>query len=277
MGTSCSVGTRIGKGLKFSMKQESFMFIFRKDHLLLKENPSSSFFSVAESTQLALPYIRQGSVGSPKGEGHFWGEVSEDTYPPAGAKFVSLRSLYDLLGERGFNVAGQAYQIMNWRRTTQFCASCGSVLREHVIDRALECPVCHTITYPPVTPVIAVAIEKDGHLLLARSPHFPPNRYSILAGFVEPGEQLEEAVAREVKEEVGLEIQDITYFGSQPWPFPHTLMVGFTASWKAGNIQIDEKEIEAADWYSPYSMPEIPPRASISRRLIDNYLEHTRD
>jgi NAD+ diphosphatase len=139
-------------------------------------------------------------------------------------------------------------------------------------ERARECPACSFVTYPPVSPAIIVAVRRGNRLLLGRSPHFPKGRYSVLAGFVEPGESLEEAVAREIFEEVHIAVKDIRYVASQPWPFPHSLMVGFTALWESGEIRIDEKEIEDARWFSPEDLPDLPPPSSISRRLIDAFL-----
>jgi len=125
--------------------------------------------------------------------------------------------------------------------------------------------------------VIIVAVWRGEELLLARSPHTPPGMYSVLAGFVEPGETLEEAVAREVMEEAGISIGNVRYFGSQPWPFPHSLMIGFTAEHEAGEIRIDGKEIENANWYSVESLPKLPPPISIGRRLIDDFVRHIKD
>ena len=118
-----------------------------------------------------------------------------------------------------------------------------------------------------------MSVIKDDKILLGRSPRFPRGMYSVLAGFVEPGETLEQAVAREVREEVKIEITDIRYFGSQPWPFPHSLMVGFTASYASGIIEVDNRELEDASWFSPLDMPRLPSSISISRRLIDDFLE----
>ncbi len=253
-------------------KKSSLLFIFQKETILVRKNSPVTIPKYSERDSIPISFIRQGEVGSPKGNGHFWAEAAAEEQAPSGMEFVPLRGLYEVLGDALFSITGQAFQLMYWRRTTRYCSSCGQPLQEHAVDRAMECSTCNLVIYPTISPVIAVAIEKDGQLLLARSPHFPPKRYSILAGFVEPGENLEEAVAREVMEEVGIEIKNIHYFGSQPWAFPHSLMVGFTAQWKSGNIHIDEKEIEAAEWYTPENLPSIPTQASISGRLILNYL-----
>jgi NAD+ diphosphatase len=135
------------------------------------------------------------------------------------------------------------------------------------------CPACGHLHFPRLAPAVIVLIERDREMLLARSPGFTPGVYSTIAGFVEPGESLEDTVHREIWEEVGVEVEDVRYFGSQPWPFPHSLMVGFVARWKSGDIRIDEKEIEDARWFTPEKLPPgLPSPMSIARRLVDDFL-----
>jgi NAD+ diphosphatase len=176
------------------------------------------------------------------------------------------------LDEDLFWIAARAVQIIDWDRTHQFCGRCGVPLRNKTNERAKECPWCGLLHFPRLAPAIIVLVERGNQLLLARSRHFMPGMYSVLAGFVEPGESLEEAVVREVKEEVGIEIKDIKYFGSQPWPFPHSLMIGFTATYAGGEISLDDKEIEDAGWYAAEKLPRIPGKISIARKLIDGFL-----
>ena len=127
--------------------------------------------------------------------------------------------------------------------------------------------------FPRLSPAIIVRIERDDQILLARNHRFPPGLYSVLAGFVEPGETLEECVVREVREEVSIEVEDIRYFASQPWPFPNSLMLGFTAQYKSGEIKVEESELAEANWYAPDQLPGLPLSLSIARRLIDDYLK----
>ncbi len=140
-------------------------------------------------------------------------------------------------------------------------------------ERAKRCPQCGFLYFPRLAPAIIVLIERGDQLLMARSHRFAPGVYSVLAGFVEPGESLEEAVVREVKEEVGISIKDIRYFGSQPWPFPHSLMVGFTATYAGGDISVDPTELEDAGWFTVDSIPPLPGKLSIARKLIDRFIE----
>ena len=186
--------------------------------------------------------------------------------------FKGLRDIFELIDEAHFQLGARAVQIVAWNRTHQFCSQCGTPTQAHPRDRARICPDCGLQFFPRLSPAIIVLVEKGGELLLARSPRFPPGRYSVLAGFVEPGETLEEAVAREVREEVNIQVDNIRYFGSQSWPFPNSLMLGFTASYAGGEIGIDEDEIVDANWYSPDNLPELPPTISIARQLIDAFL-----
>jgi NAD+ diphosphatase len=139
-------------------------------------------------------------------------------------------------------------------------------------ERAKRCPACGLLSFPRLSPAIIVLVERDDRVLLARGVNFPEGMYSTLAGFVEPGESLEEAVHREIGEEVGVALTDLRYFGSQPWPFPHSLMIGFTARYAGGEIVLDDREIADAAWFTADRMPRVPQKLSIARRLIDSYV-----
>ncbi len=246
-------------------------FLFRGNDILLCSGATPAL-PFGEEPPLARELLRSGHFGPPDGKRLAWGELPPNCPIPGDLFQKDLRSLWALLGERAFSLAGTAFQLMNWTRNTLYCGRCGSPMQNSAKERARECPVCSFVTYPPVSPAIIVAVRRGNRLLLGRSPHFPKGRYSVLAGFVEPGESLEEAVAREVFEEVHVAVKDVRYVASQPWPFPHSLMVGFTALWGSGEIRIDEKEIEDARWFSPEDLPDLPPPSSISRRLIDAFL-----
>lgn len=246
-------------------------FVFRGDLLLLRTEPEPELPSWEDIA--GLPFSEQSPRNWMTGRpGNHWVSLREDEAFPGGMELVSLRDIWSLLGERTFFEAGRAFQLMEWSRRNRFCGRCATPMREVENETALECPSCGLLSYPPVTPAIIVAVVKDGKLLLARNSRFPKGRYSVIAGFVEPGETLEGAVEREVMEEVSIRVKNIAYFGSQPWPFPHSMMVGFRAEWKSGEIKADGDEIESAAWFSPDCLPNIPPSLSISRRLIDDYL-----
>ncbi|HUL38243.1 MAG TPA: NAD(+) diphosphatase [Thermodesulfobacteriota bacterium] len=248
-------------------------FAFQENKLLIYEEPSGvNLPLLVDFSELGLTLLSKHYLGS-MDDRHCYGvEVPEGTIPPAGMTFEGLRQLYGRLDEDLFWIAGRAVQIIDWDRTHHFCGRCGSAVRTKSTERAKECPQCGLLHFPRLAPAIIVLVERGGKLLLARSRHFMPGMFSVLAGFVEPGESLEEAVVREVREEVGIDIKDIKYFGSQPWPFPHSLMIGFTATYAGGEIIIDDTEIEEAGWFTTDSLPRIPGKISIARKLIEWFL-----
>jgi NAD+ diphosphatase len=218
-------------------------------------------------------------------EGALWCEVGAGEAapvfpgPPGGdgaEEWADLRAVWHRWGDEAFSRAGTAYQYMNWLRQSRFCSRCGAPLSPKTEERALQCGECGNVSYAPLHPAIIVAVEKEGKLLLAHNTRMPGKRHSVLAGFVEPGESLEQTVAREVMEESGIEVRDIRYFGSQSWPFPCSLMLGFTARWSGGELRPDGVELDSIGWFAPGEFPEVPPGLSISRRLIDDFVARTR-
>jgi len=253
--------------------EPSWWFIFQENKLLIDQSPESVTLPfLIDLSELGLIGIRQNYLGQLDHRLCYAAEVAEGTIPPVGMAFEGLRQVYGRLDEDLFWIAARAVQIIDWDRTHQFCGRCGVPLRTKSDERAKACPQCGLLHFPRLAPAIIVLVERGNQLLLARSRHFMPGMYSVLAGFVEPGESLEEAVVREVKEEVGIEIKDIKYFGSQPWPFPHSLMIGFTAAYAGGEISLDDKEIEDAGWFTVEKLPRIPGKISIARKLIDGFL-----
>ena len=253
--------------------EPAWWFVFQENKLLVYQKPESVTIPfLIDPNEVSLTVIRQNYLGRLDNRHCYAVEVAEGTIPPAGMAFEGLRQIYGRLDEDFFWVAARAVQIIDWDRTHQFCGRCGALLRARTAERSKECPRCGLLHFPRLAPAIIVLVERGNELLLARSRHFTPGMYSVLAGFVEPGESLEEAVVREVKEEVGIEIKDINYFGSQPWPFPHSLMIGFTATYAGGEISLDDREIEDAGWFSAEKLPCIPGKISIARKLIDRFL-----
>lgn len=197
-------------------------------------------------------------------------DLQQDTLTDPNHQLVSLRDVMMTGINLDFQHIARAWQYAQFLRTHQYCGQCGSSTRQVQWEMARHCDVCHHRTYPRVSPCIIVAIHNGQQILLAQgNRHITPPMFSTLAGFVESGESLEQAVHREVEEEVGVKLKNIQYFGSQAWPFPHQLMVGFTAEYAGGEIAVDGKEILAADWFSPDELPNIPSSVSISRDLID--------
>jgi NAD+ diphosphatase len=253
--------------------ETAWWFVFEESKLLVYQ----------ESSPVSPPYlINLREIGLTALSEHYLGrldnrpcyavEVAKGTIPPEGMAFEGLRPLYGRLDEDLFWIAARAVQIVDWDRTHQFCGRCGVRLKLKTTERAKECPQCGLLHFPRLAPAIIVLVERGNQLLLARSHHFQSGMFSVLAGFVEPGESLEEAVVREVKEEVGIDVKDIRYFGSQPWPFPHSLMIGFKAAYAGGEISVQDEEIREAGWFTVDNLPHIPGKISIARKLIDSFL-----
>jgi NAD+ diphosphatase len=189
--------------------------------------------------------------------------------PPPGFSWQGLRTLFSVLDDAQFALAGRALQLVDWDRSHQFCGRCGARTEAKREERVRVCPACKLSAYPRVAPAVMALIRRENQLLLARGPHFPPGMYSALAGFVEPGESLEQCLAREVAEEVGVQISNTRYFASQSWPFPHSLMIAFVCEWSSGEIRPQAGEIEEANWFEVLQLPKLPSKISIARRLID--------
>lgn len=194
-----------------------------------------------------------------------------DAKPPSGFMFKGLRALFGRLDETTLAVAGRAFQIADWARTHQFCGVCATRMTKTDGERAMKCPKCGHVAYPRIAPAMMVLVKKGDAILLARNVAVPSGgRMSALAGFVDPGESVEDTVHREVFEEVGLFVKDLRYFSSQSWPFPGSLMIAFTAEHAGGDIKVDPAEIAEARWFGPRDpLPELPPPQSISRALIE--------
>ncbi len=199
-------------------------------------------------------------------------ELDAGSELPRGHELLALRSLFPLVDDQQFRAWGKASHLLYWRRRHRFCGSCGAETVEHPGEQALVCSVCRAIFYADISPCIIVLVHRPGEILLARSSRFRPNMYSTLAGFIEAGETAEEALHREVHEEVGIRVEDIRYFKSQPWPFPGQLMLGFFARHLSGDIDIDRNEISDAGWYRPDRLPEIPGAGTIAGQLIRRHI-----
>jgi NAD+ diphosphatase len=197
--------------------------------------------------------------------------LAQETQAPDGFVFTGLRSLFGRMDEHLLAVAGRAFQIADWARTHRFCGVCGAPMARAEGERAMKCPACGHVAYPRIAPAMMVLVKRGEAILLARNIAVPAGgRMSALAGFLEPGESVEDAIRREVREEVGLEVQDLRYFASQSWPFPGSLMIAFTAEYAGGELALDPAEIAEARWFGPGdALPELSPRQSISRALID--------
>jgi NAD+ diphosphatase len=184
-------------------------------------------------------------------------------------ELMSLRSLFNVAGSEAISLIVRATMLLDWRKNHRYCGKCGTPTTIRAGESSMVCPSCGLVAYPRISPVVMVLVSRGDELLLARSPRFKPGVFSALAGFVEAGETLEQCAKREVREEVGTEITNLRYFGSQPWPFPDSLMVAFFADYVSGTITPDPSEIEAAGWYSRSALPALPEPVTLARKLID--------
>jgi NAD+ diphosphatase len=249
--------------------QEALWFLFRDDLLLVRGDGK---VPVARSPdELGNGVVFRREIGALEGRGCWAAEASPDFEAPEEMEFRALRSLFSGMDEGLFRMAGRAKQIVGWNATHRFCGRCGGETAPVSGELARRCARCGMLHYPRLSPAVIVLVRDGNRVLLARSPGFPAGMYSVLAGFVEPGESIEEAVEREVREEVGIQVTGVRYFGSQPWPFPNSLMIGFTAEYAGGEIEVDPTEIEDAGWYDAGEFPPLPPRVSIARAMIDDF------
>jgi NAD+ diphosphatase len=251
-------------------REEALLFAAHGLELLVEERDGA----VSIPKGAALPALTEGAhfIGTLDGVDCYAAPYPKGQELPAGMQLITGRTLFRKVDEELLGVVGRALAIAEWDITHRFCGRDGQPTELVPGERAPRCPTCHTPHYPRLSPAVIVLITRGETMLLARASNFPEPFFSTLAGFVEPGESLEEAVRREVKEEVGVELQDVRYFGSQPWPFGRSLMVGFTAEYAGGELRVDGKEIAEAHWFTADNLPRIPPRLSIARHLIDAFL-----
>jgi NAD+ diphosphatase len=235
----------------------------------------------------AIPTLAELDAAGVHGVRHYLGELSgvpclavvlpDDAPVPPGLTAAGLRALFFTLPEPLLALAGRAFQIAEWDRTHRYCGRCATPMRDRSGERARECPACGLIAYPRNSPAMMVLVTRGQDLLLARAHRFPGAMYSALAGFVEPGETIEDCIRREVREEVGVEVADIAYFASQSWPFPHSLMIAYTAQYAGGDMRPCDAEIADAQWFALDALPQLPTRVSIARRLIDATVARLRE
>lgn len=271
---SAPVEYRPGVAAPADAPAAALWFVFREARMLVAEGDSSLPDTPAA---LALEPIRTQYLGT-LGRRHCLAcEVRVETDAPPGYRWSDLRSLFSRIDDMLFALAGRAFQVIDWDRTHLFCGRCGTPTALRTAERSRECPACGLVVYPRIAPAVMALVKRDpDEVLLARSHRFPPGMYSALAGFVEPGETLEQCLEREVEEEVGIKVDNVRYFASQPWPFPHSLMIAFVADWAEGEIRIDPVEIEAAQWFTIAGLPQLPQPISIARRLIDAVIAEMR-
>ncbi|HTT09321.1 MAG TPA: NAD(+) diphosphatase [Burkholderiaceae bacterium] len=250
------------------------LFAFRGDQLLVR----ASDLAVPEDDPrvLAALGVRPGATYPVGLHGDcYCCAAAVDAHAGAidGYVFSGLRPLFGVVDETVLSIAGRAFQITEWMRTHRYCGVCATPTQAVSDEHCLRCPACGHLAYPRISPAMMVLVRRGDTILLARHAARPTNRFTALAGFLEAGESVEDAIHREVFEEVGLEVRDLRYFASQSWPFPHSLMIAFTAEYAGGDLVLEEDEIAEARWFGPDDeIPEIPSGVSIASALINAHL-----
>jgi len=253
--------------------RQAYWFVFCSNKLLVTVDEGKTGIPYFKSlSELNIAPVRIQYLGTLRGSPCYSAEATTEIAAPETMSFRELRSLYGALEEDLFLLAGKAIQVVSWDQTNQYCGRCGAKTAPLEGERAKKCPACGLINYPRISPAAITAITMGNKILLTHNAAFKGNIHSLIAGFVEPGETIEECVHREIFEEVGLKVKNLKYFGSQPWPFPNSLMIGFTAEYDSGEISVDGQEITEASWYEASNLPELPGKISIARKIIDLFV-----
>ncbi|MCR4853153.1 MAG: NAD(+) diphosphatase [Prevotella sp.] len=256
---------------------KSYWFVFCPNELLLKPLPDGSFtvpFQEEPPTE-TKPWTTIHEI-APMEDGRPV-KAYKTSLPLASESFQPLtsplRASYYKLPSDLYLKAGKCQEILYWDDNTRFCGVCGAPMKLHT-DISKRCTQCGKEVWPQLATAVIVLIHRNDEILMVRARNFRGDFYGLVAGFVETGETLEEAVVREVKEETGISIKNIRYFASQPWPYPCGLMVGFNADYESGSIHLQKEELANAGWFRRDNLPTLPEKLSIARRLVDNWLEN---
>lgn len=257
---------------------DAIAHVFVRDQLLqMPEAPGWLPWSAYRAS--GLQAARTHVIGVHQGRTHVAVSLPETTEIASLQPFWrggGLRAWFGVLRDEHLAIAMRAVQLLEWDRTHRFCGACGTPTELMPGERAMRCPNCALAVYPRISPAMMVLIKRGRELLLGRGINFPAGRYSALAGFLEAGESIEDAVHREVREEVSVEVNNLRYFGSQSWPFPNSLMIAFTADWVSGEVKADPAELADAQFFDIDDLPSMPPRLSIARALLDDTIRRIR-
>ena len=254
---------------------EHIYLVIRGQELLVSEDTKQIvFLSEDELKWSGMDITEKHFLGTIENKSCYVAELSERTITMENTELQNMLSLLGQVRDTVFSICSRAIQLTQWYRLNQYCGKCGAKMIKHATERAMECTSKDNLVYPKIAPCIIVLVTKGEDLLLAHNKNFPGKFYSTLAGFIEAGETAEEAISREIFEEVNINIKDPTYFGSQSWPFPSQLMLGYHAEYSSGEIKPDGQEIDIAQWFHYKSLPQTPSgKISISGRLIESYVD----
>ena len=262
-----------------NVKSQSKLIIFCDGKILYDHDQKTYCFDVKDLNSLSdySPYL---SIARDPDSDEYYYSINTDSktnvlgifMDPAKIEFTDFRTTLSFLDPSDFQLISRASILVNWKATNQFCSSCGKQTVFNLSEGAPDCDCLAPPRYPIISPCIITLIHDNNRILLGRSKFFPPNMFSTLAGFIEAGENAEEALAREVMEEVNVKVSEVKYYGSQSWPFPSQLMLGYFCKYEEGNIQLNDAELEEARWFDLDDLPIIPPDTSISGQLIRSYI-----
>jgi NAD+ diphosphatase len=259
-----------------ALTETTLAFAFVGAKLLIRGNEQAPVVPSLDDVIREMPAGTHHYLGRLQGADCVAIGLPDQAEAPAGFVLTGLRALFLRLPEATLALAARAFQVVEWDRTHRFCGRCGTPTSDKPGERAKLCPACGYVAYPRISPAMMVLVTRDREVLLARANRFPNAMYSALAGFVEPGETIEDCIHREVREEVGIDVKDLQYFASQSWAFPHSLMIAYTARYAGGELRPDPAEIEDVRWFAVDKLPDLPTTVSISRRLIDTTVARLR-
>ena len=264
--------------LSLSLEDDAIAHVFVGDALVqFNDSPGGLPWRFYKGEGLSA--ARYHAIGVHDGRAHVAVALDDAFHPrmlPSGLRAANLRNWFGVIDDATLSIAMRAVQVLEWDRTHRFCGACGTRTDQADNERAKRCPSCSLTVYPRISPAMMVLVTRGRELLLGRGINFPPGRYSALAGFLEAGETIEEAVHREVFEEVNVKVDNLRYFGSQSWPFPNSLMIAFRAEYAGGELRHDPAELADAQWFTPENVPQMPPSLSIARALLDSTLAELR-
>jgi NAD+ diphosphatase len=268
---NCTDGYFEPESKEITLDKDSLVFIFIGKELLLIDEAIPLYESIKKAKP-DIAFIKY--IGKIHHRKCFALEITQGEEVFSLGALVGLRQLYALLPDPQLRAAIYGFQIILWNRKTKYCGGCGSLTEENLPEVTVKrCPDCKEDFYPKISPSVIVAVIKNDKILLAQHKRITNGMYTVLAGFVNPGESLEECIHREIKEEAGIAVTNIRYFGSQPWPFPDSLMIGFIADFAEGEIKPDNDEITDLKWFKANEIPEWPDKVSIARSLIDYFID----
>ena len=247
------------------VKGEDLLIDSVSQNLALIDNDQYKWSGMAVKTEHFIGYLDNNSL--------YALELDNESLLIPETSLKPFRTLLGIIPDAYFGICSRSIQLVEWNGKNKYCGTCGSETSLHLVEKAMFCKDCNNLIYPRISPCIIVLVTDNERLLLAHNKNFPTKIFSTLAGFIEVGETVEEAIQREIFEEVSIKVKNCQYYGSQSWPFPSQLMLGFHAEYEEGDLKPDGEEIDIAEWFHYKSLPDVPPgRISISGRLIESYV-----